>query len=199
MSKGKQAHSQNLRMPKHVLKLSSSDTVKVWWVPVLTRGKLHIEPLPDNFPGETEEGAAVMVTRVRAALNIRFQGGTAPKILFTDRGNGFYVSGTGRITPGYDAALKTHNLRAYFGNDASIQPGQLQEVMLHETAVSWMRLRLARTVPSRSWEESVEAYRSRLKDCAAYINANYNIDSLCRELPDRVAELHKREGGRLAK
>ena len=199
MSKGKQAHSQNLRMPKHVLKLSSSDTVRVWWVPVLTRGKLHIEPLPDNFPGETEEGAAVMVTRVRAALNIRFQGGTAPKILFTDRGNGFYVSGTGRITPGYDAALKAHNLRAYFRDDASIQPGQLQEVMLHETAVSWMRLRLARTVPRRSWEETVEAYRSRLKDCAAYINANYNIDSLCRELPDRVAELRKREGGRLAK
>ena len=140
-----------------------------------------------------------MVARVRAALNIRFQGGTAPKILFTDRGNGFYVSGTGRITPGCDAALKTHNLRAYFGNDASIQPGQLQEVMLHETAVSWMRLRLSRTVPSRSWEETVEAYRSRLKDCAAYINANYNIDSLCRELPDRVAELRKREGGRLVK
>ena len=80
-----------------------------------------------------------MVTRVRAASYIRLQGGTAPKILFTDRGNGFYVSGTGRITPGYDAALKTHNLRAYFGNDASIQPGQLQEVMLHETAVSWTR------------------------------------------------------------
>ena len=71
--------------------------------------------------------------------------------------------------------------------------------MLHETAVSWMRLRLARTVPRRSWEDTVEAYRSRLKDCAAYINANYNVDSLCRELPDRVAELSKREGGRLAK
>ena len=71
--------------------------------------------------------------------------------------------------------------------------------MLHETAVSWMRLRMARTVPRRAWEETVEAHRSRLKDCAAYINANYNIDSLCRELPDRVAELCKREGGRLAK
>ena len=60
-------------MPKHLLKLHSSDTVRVWWVPILTRGKLHVEPLPDNFPGETEEGAELMVGRVRAALNIRLQ------------------------------------------------------------------------------------------------------------------------------
>jgi hypothetical protein len=53
--------------------MSSSDTVRVWWVPILTRGKLHIEPLPDNFPGETEEGASIMVAKVRAALNIRLE------------------------------------------------------------------------------------------------------------------------------
>ena len=52
VSKGAQMRSQNLRGPKHVLKLSSSDTVRVWWVPIVTHGKLHIEALPDNFPGE---------------------------------------------------------------------------------------------------------------------------------------------------
>ncbi len=57
--------------------------------PVLTHGKLHVEPLPEAFPGGTEAGAAVMVARVRAASNIRFQGAAAPKVLFTDRGNGF--------------------------------------------------------------------------------------------------------------
>ena len=142
MSRGSQAHSQNLRMPKHLLKLHSSDTVRVWWVPILTRGKLHVEPLPDNFPGETEEGAELMVGRVRAALNIRFQGRTAPTRLFTDRGNGFYNSGTGLITTKYKAALQANGLQAFFSTDASIQPGKLQEVMLHETAVSWLRVRL---------------------------------------------------------
>ena len=34
---------------------------------------------------------------------------------------------------------------ATLGNDASVQPGCLQELMLHETAVSWIRVRLART------------------------------------------------------
>ena len=199
MSKGSKQQSQNLRMPKHLMKLSSSDTVRVWWVPVLTRGKLHIESLPDNFPGETEAGAAIMVAKVRSALNIRFQNGAQPTTLFTDRGNGFYTSGPGRITAGYEAALKEHNLRAFFGEDASIQPGQLQEVMLHETAVSWMRSRLERTVPKRAWDETVDAYRSRLKQCAAYINSNYNIENLCRELPARLEELRKRKGGRLNK
>ena len=90
MSQRSQAHSQNLRQPKHVLEMRSSDTVRVWWVPILTRGKYHVEPLPENFPGETEEGAAIMVAKVRAALNVRFPAGNAPRVLFTDRGNGFF-------------------------------------------------------------------------------------------------------------
>jgi len=199
MSKGSQQHSQNLRGPKHVLKMGGKDTVKVWWMPILTRGKLHIEPLPDNFPGDTEEGAEIMVAKVRAALNIRFQGGDPPVVLFTDRGNGFYEAGSGAITESYRQALRAHGLKAFFGNDASIQPGQLQEVMLHETAVSWMRERLKRTLPKKSWEETVEAYRSRLKACAAYINGKHDVEGLCLELPERVAELDKRKGDRLAK
>ena len=201
MSKGSQEHSQNLRAPKHVLKLSSSDTVRVWWVPILTRGKLHIEALPDDFPGETQAGAEVMVAKVRAGLNVRFQGDTAtpPRVLFTDRGNGFYDSGSGAITDKYKAALRLHHLRAFFGDDASVQPGQLQEVMLHETAVSWMRVRLAQTLPRRCWEETLEAYRARLKTCAAHINDTFDVAGLCRELPERVRELDRRQGERLAK
>ena len=113
MDKGSQMHSDNLRMPKHVLKLSSSDTVRVWWVPILSRGKFHIEPLPSYFPGETPEGAELMVAKVHTALNVRFPGGRTPSVLFTDRGNGFYVSGTGTITPQYHAVLCQHGLRAF--------------------------------------------------------------------------------------
>ena len=46
------------------------------------------------------------------------------------------------ITPQYRAALRRHGLRAFFDFDASAQLGQLQEVMLYETAVAWMRERL---------------------------------------------------------
>ena len=199
MSKCFREASGNLRQPKGVLKLNSSDTVRVWWVPVLTRGKLHIEHLSDNFPGETEAGAAEMVARVRAALNVRFQATTPPKVLFTDRGNGFFDAGTGAITSGYKEALATHGLKAFWGDDASQQPGKLQEVMLHETAVAWMRLRLTKTLPKHAWTETEDEYRARLKLCAAYINENYNVAGLCKGLPKRLATLKEREGDRIAK
>ena len=108
------------------------------------------------------------VAKVRAALNIRFQGDCPPTTLFTDHGNGFYDSGNGAITASYKSALKDHHLKAFFGDDASAQPGQLQEVMLHETAVAWLRQRPAKTKPEQPWVESVEDYRSRLKRCAAF-------------------------------
>ena len=104
-----------------------------------------------------------MVAKVRAALNVRFPAGNAPRVLFTDRGNGFFNSGTGKITPAYKQALRAQKLRAFFKDDASVQPGQLQEVMLHETAVSWTRLRLTQTLPKRSWGETTEANYRRLK------------------------------------
>jgi len=166
---------------------------------MLTRGKLHIELLPPNFPGETEEGAHIMVAKVKAAVNIRFPGSSPPKVLFTDRGNGFYNPGTGAITNGYRAALRGHQLQAFFPANASIQPGQLQELMLHETAVSWVRDRLKKTLPRRCWEETEEAYGARLKEAASYINSTHDVEGLCMEFPGRLRDLVERNGDRLAK
>ncbi len=41
-----------------------------------------------------------------------------------------------RITPEYKEALAEHGPRAYYGDDASVQPGSLQEVLLHEKSKS---------------------------------------------------------------
>ena len=90
-------------------------------------------------------------------------------------------------------------MKAFFGVDASVQPGQLQEIMLHETAVAWMRTRLAKTVPRRAWEETREAYHARLKACAGHINGHFDVEALCRGLPGRVAELAACRGDRLGK
>ena len=140
-----------------------------------------------------------MVAKARAAINIRFPGARPPRILFTDRGNGFYNAGTGAITDKYRQALRQHGLEAFFGSDASVQPGKLQEVMLHETAVAWLRLRLTKTLPKRCWEETLEAYRARLKENAAHINGSHDVEGLCRALPARLTALKRCEGDRLAK
>ena len=52
--------SSNLRGNTSKTKQKSWDSIKVWWAPVLTRGKLHIELLGEGFPGETSEGAAIV-------------------------------------------------------------------------------------------------------------------------------------------
>ena len=80
-----------------------------------------------------------------------------------------------------------------------MQPGKLQEMMLHEIAVAWMRHRLAQTKPREPWLETVDDYKSRLKECAAFINGKYDVDGLCRALPTRLASLEERWGDRIPK
>jgi hypothetical protein len=51
--------SRNLRGNTAKTKQKSWDSIKVWWAPILTRGKLHVEMLGDDFPGEKAGGAAI--------------------------------------------------------------------------------------------------------------------------------------------
>ena len=61
---------------------------------------------------------------------------------------------TGNVTKKYQGTLRKHGFKNMMGDNASAQPGHMQEVLLHETAVSWIRLRLAATVPSKPWLET---------------------------------------------
>ena len=85
------------------------------------------------------------------------------------------------------------------GDDASRQPGSLQELMLHETAVAWIRRGLTWTLPARPWEETVAAFSARLREVVRKVNDEYNVEGLCRELPTRVESLYDAEGGKLQK
>ena len=58
------------------------------------------------------------------------------------------------------------------GDNAIVQPGHMQEVLLHETAVLWIRLRLASTVPNKAWLETKEQYASRLRTDVGNINVS---------------------------
>ena len=197
MSKGQQEFSANLRGPREATRQNSWDTRKVWWFPALVRGKLHLELLPADFPGENPRGAAVLVEKVRGALNVRFPQGAKPRLLFVDRGKGFYATNTARITPAFKAALQEHNLEAFMGDDASEQPGVLAQVLLHETAVAWARHQLTITTPKKPWEETREQFGERLREVCRRINARYNVDKLCRDFPARIQLLLDRRGDNL--
>ena len=189
----------NLAGDKRALKMNSWDTQRVWWMPVLTMGKLHVELLPASFPGDRPEGMDVFVAKVRAALNCRFPSGGAHTVVCTDRGAGFYNPGDGFITSEYKTALQRHRLRAFNGDDASVQPGSLSDLMLHETAVAWIRHQEGLTLPRRPWTESREAFGARMKQIVVTINGEHDVDGLCRELPMRIGKLIEKRGGKLRK
>ena len=94
--------------------------------------------------------------------------------------------------------LHSHGWRGV-AEDASRQPGSLQELMLHETAVAWVRRGLTWTLPARPWEETVEAFGARLREVVRKVNDEYNVAGLCKELSIRVESLYHAEGGKLQK
>ena len=67
--------------------------------------------------------------------------------------------------------------------------------MLHETAVSWIRFRLARTVPAKDRA----TYTARLKAVCKDINEQLDVDALCRRLPSRIQDVVDAEGDRISK
>ena len=69
-------------------------------------------------------------------------------------------------------ALRDHGSKNIMGDNAIVQPGHMQEVLLHETAVLWIHLRLASTVPSKVWLGTMEQHASRLRTVVGNINVS---------------------------
>ena len=80
-----------------------------------------------------------------------------------------------------------------------MQPGNLQEVMLHETAVSWIRVReaRARARPVTPWKETVEELGTRLRSICQDIKDNCDVEGLCRKLPKRIQHVADAKGDRI--
>ena len=197
MSPGSEALACNMRGKKEDLKLCGTECLRVFWMPILARGKLHLELLGSAFPGDRKEGMPTFVHKLRKAINARFRH-DRPGIV-VDRGGGFY-DGTGRMTLEFETALETHAFKAFRGTHASLQPGQSGDLWLHETAAAWVRNRLKRTLPKNPREETEAAFGKRLKRAQDYVNENYDVAALCLEMPERLRTLvHDKKGGRLAK
>ena len=129
---------------------------------------------------------------------MRFQAGTPkPSFLFVDRGRGFWCTTTGHVTPELAATLEGTGLSMFWSEDASAQPGCCADVLLHETAVAWIRQKLTETTPRCPWQETREQYATRLRRVVAVINRTHNVGGLCRKFDFRLGELIRRRGDRL--
>ena len=66
-SKNTPLDSDNLAGKPEGKKQKGFDAVRVYWAPILSNGKVHLAVLDEDFPGETADGAAMLVAEVRYA------------------------------------------------------------------------------------------------------------------------------------
>ena len=121
-----------------------------------------------------------------------------PKDVFTDRGLGFFHP-NGAITAEWQAGLAAAELRAYQGDDAGAQPGQVGDVLLHETAVSWLRAGLTATTPASPETETEEEYYARLQEVCADVNRRHDVEGLCKGFRARLQKVVEKEGDAIGK
>ena len=93
--------------------------------------------------------------------------------------------------------LERTALSLFWGEDAHEQPGACADVLLHETAVAWIRDGLSKSVPKKPWKETRQQYAARLRCVVADCNVRHDVEGLCRGLPGRLRELQRRQGDRL--
>ena len=180
---------------------------RVFFGVALTRGVLGAVVFTDTeaFPRESPEGARLLIEQLPRLLD-RMLGHSArkPRTIFTDRGPGFYHRRWGTITGEYESALRMHGFRPWAGPNAirgpRAQPGDIADMLLHETAISWLRRREEKTRPTMPWCETPVAFAERLERAVCSINAEYKVRDLCLEFPPRLRCLvEETHGDRLPK
>ena len=82
--------------------------------------------------------------------------------------------------------------RPFAGDFAAEQPPDIPDVLAHETAISWLKLRESKTKSPRPWEESREAFTVRMRG----INAQCDVDGLCHGFVTRLERVVELKGGR---
>jgi hypothetical protein len=190
---------RNQRAPPYAEKQAGWGDKRVWWFVIVTRGKVHFEVMPDMWQ-QNGEGMAYLVDKLPAILR-KMLGRQArlPRVMFTDRGPGFYHASSGRIVDQYHQALTRCKFRPFAGEDASWQPPDMPDLFMHETVVGWAR-RYFRKHPFKkrgNLVESERSFREILANCADYINSTYKVNALCHSMPARVTKLLAKKGLRL--
>ena len=171
---------------------------RVWWFLVFTRGKVRF-PIMDDDWKQNGEGMATMVEQLPGLLTNMLGGAPKPRVIFTDRGPGLYQGCHGAIVNSYNKALEKHGLRAFAGTNASWQPPDLADLLLHETVAGWVR-KYFRDHPIK-WcndqDKNYDQFVSRLKKCEKFINKRNDLKGLSLSFPRRVKQLRMEKGRRL--
>ena len=200
MSADARDDSRNTRASPYAGKQCQWGDIRVWWFVVLCQGVVQIQAMPEGWR-QNGVGQAFMVSMLPGLLE-KMLGRSAPRpdTVFTDRGPGLYHPSQGTIVPEYMQALEAYGFKPFAGEHAKWQPPDLADVLLHETAVAWIRQWFKKHPPK--YGAAMSKNRSTLEaafaECAAYMNENHDVEGLCKSLPRRLRVLKEdRAGDRL--
>ena len=107
-------------------------------------------------------------------------GAPYPSVVFTDRGPGFYHPSSGTICPAYFAALQHHGFTPWAGEHAKWQPPDIPDVLLHETAVGWVR-KFMKQHPVKlgsNMARNISNLGEKLQEAEDHINEHYEVEDL---------------------
>lgn len=184
--------SRNLRAGSYAKQAGWGDVKAHWWI-WLSRGKVGVVT---GVPPKDIEGFLRGLDRSISASFSDVQ--RKPRTLFSDRGYPMYTT-NGYSTQAYRDAAGEQNYTLFAGNDARLQPGNVADCLLHETAVPWIK-RLIRVGgkfgPSKHGEGVASFYR-RLRKAVRHVNQHYDVAGLCRQFKSRLDQLVENGGDRL--
>ena len=199
VSPDKKFSSRNLRATPFAGKQCRQGDRKIWWHTIVARGKVHFEVMGADWE-QTGEGQAELVAKLPKILRSMIgPKDSLPRTIVTDRGPGFF-SKNGYFIREYKAALKKHSFKAYVGDeDATDQPGDLQDVWPHERVAAWAKDWLGKhPIPLKGGLDHMEDLTPlRLRACAKHINEKCNVDRVNRSWPRVMRNLKKAKGDRL--
>ena len=172
---------------------------RIWWALVMSRGRMAVEVMPEGWKDDAA-GMGHFARRVPSILNLG-SSAAKPKVLYSDRGPGMFVPRTGQATGSYAEGMEAAGLCLYIGADASAQPSDLADFLLHETAIACLKrnLNAAASPESKPWQETHKQFQKRVSRVVREANKKCEFDLLCCEYLTRLEELVTKKADRLKK
>ena len=199
ISSGSKQYSRNLKAAPYATKQQQWGDKKAWWFIVLTRGKVNLVVMNQGWE-QTGQGMTTFAAKLPAVLE-KMLGVQVkkPRVVFSDRGPGFYQASTGRIVHAYKDALDANGFRPFAGEEAKWQPADLADMLMHETVAAWVRryFRVHPDTKTADLDRNCKSFLNGMKDCEKYINEHYEILQLCGSMPARLQMLIDAKGDRL--
>ena len=120
------------------------------------------------------------------------------RVLMSDCGTGMYAP-SGHVVAAYDCAVRECGFKLFWGPDAKRESPDMPDLLLHETAVSWLRGVLRRTKPDAvPWLETPAPWSRRMMKALDECNRASDAEGPRMQFTERVEECLAEGGARLS-